>query len=96
MRSGMFAGIVYKGDITPSIGSGLAIPEMFFCFLAGFSESLVPSILSKSSDSKSANSKVGADKTDGDRVAADNATVNKAAADQAAADKAHDKLGEEK
>jgi len=96
MRSKMFAGIAYKDGLAPSAGNALEIAEMFFCFLAGFSESLVPNILSKSADPKSADPKVGADKIAGDKVAADKAAVGKAAADQAAADEAHDKLVEEK
>jgi hypothetical protein len=50
MRSKMFAGIVYSGEgpnagAPPAIGSHLTVAEMFFCFLAGFSESFVPNIL---------------------------------------------------
>jgi len=90
MRSKMFAGIAYRDGVAPSVGDPLEIAEMFFCFIAGFSESLVPNILSKSADPK-----VGADKTAGDKVAADKAAVGKGAADQAATDEAHDKLGEE-
>lgn len=44
MRSKMFAGITYNGD-PPNSGDALRIAEMFFCFLAGFSESFVPNIL---------------------------------------------------
>jgi hypothetical protein len=91
MRSKMFAGIAYRDGIVPCAGDPLGIAEMFFCFLAGFSESFVPNILSKSADPK-----VGAGKTAGDKVAAANAAVGKAAADQVAADEAHDKPVEEK
>jgi hypothetical protein len=96
MRSKMFAGIVYKDGTAPSAGNALEIAEMFFCFLAGFSESFVPNILSKSADPKSADAKVGPDKTAGGKVGADKAAVGKGAPDQAAADEAHDKLVEEK
>jgi hypothetical protein len=51
MRSKMFAGITYKGDL-PAPGDSLQIAEMFFCFLSGFSESFVPNILSKAADKK--------------------------------------------
>jgi len=44
MRSKMFAGIVYNGQ-PPAVDAPLTIAEMFFCFLAGFSESFVPNIL---------------------------------------------------
>src|SRR5205807_3786397 len=52
MRSDMFAGIVYKGE-PPSISDSLGTAEMFFCFLAGFSESFVPNILRDSEKSSS-------------------------------------------
>ncbi len=45
MRSKMFAGIAYAGK-PPSGYAPLEIAEMFFCFLAGFSEFFVPNILS--------------------------------------------------
>jgi hypothetical protein len=51
MRSKMFAGIAYEGK-PPSVFEALTIAEMFFCFLAGFSESFVPNIL-RDSDKKS-------------------------------------------
>jgi hypothetical protein len=54
MRSKIFAGITYPADKVPLIGDPLTIVEMFFCFLAGFSESFVPNILSKTADAKSA------------------------------------------
>ena len=63
MRSEMFAGITYKGG-PPATADPLKAAEMFFCFLAGFSESFVPNILSKSADAKAA-----ADKADGKPVA---------------------------
>ena len=44
MRAKMFAGIVYDGPL-PVVGDPLTCAEMFFCFLAGFSESFVPNIL---------------------------------------------------
>ncbi|MEY2539272.1 MAG: hypothetical protein QOG67_3012 [Verrucomicrobiota bacterium] len=53
MRSKMFAGITYTGDL-PLIKDALTNVEMFFCFLAGFSESFVPNILSKTADAKTA------------------------------------------
>ena len=62
MRSKMFAGITYEGSKLPLIGEPLQIAEMFFCFLAGFSESFVPNILSKAADKKTAGAKVAADK----------------------------------
>jgi len=64
MRSKMFAGIVYSGQppdggVPPAIGSPLTVVEMFFCYLAGFSESFVPNILrsteKKADDSGSPN-----------------------------------------
>lgn len=96
MRSKTFAGIVYKDGIAPSAGNPLEIAEMFFCFLAGFSESFVPNILSKSADTKSVDTKVGIDKTAGDKVAADKEAVGKAQADQPTNDEAHDKLVQER
>jgi hypothetical protein len=62
MRSKMFAGITYEDSKLPLIGEPLTIAEMFFCFLAGFSEAFVPNILSKDADAKSANAKPAADK----------------------------------
>lgn len=44
MRSKMFVGIVYNGE-PPLAVEHLTMAEMFFCFLAGFSESFVPNIL---------------------------------------------------
>ena len=85
MRSKMFAGITYKGD-PPEPGDALKIAEMFFCFLAGFSESFVPNILS---------TKAAADKAAADKAVADKAVADKAVADKAAAaptkDQANDK-----
>jgi hypothetical protein len=100
MRSKMFAGIAYQ-DGKPPDGNSLQIAEMFFCFLAGFSESLVPNLLSKTADAKSADVKVAADKAAADKAAVDKAAADKAAADKAAADKAAadkdgDKLVDEK
>jgi hypothetical protein len=85
MRSKMFAGIAYH-DGAPSDGAPLELAEKFFCFLAGFSESFVPNILSKTADAKTADAKVAADK----------AVADKAAADKAVADKAGDKPVEER
>jgi hypothetical protein len=51
MRSKMFAGITYKGD-PPGLDQSLSVAEMFFCFLAGFSEYFVPNIL-RDSENKS-------------------------------------------
>lgn len=82
MRSKMFAGIVYEANKVPLIGDPLTIVEMFFCFLAGFSESFVPNILSKTTDAKSAaEAKAAADKA----AAEAKATAEKAGADKAAA-----------
>jgi hypothetical protein len=91
MRSKMFAGITYKENAPPLAGEALEIAEMFFCFLAGFSESFVPNILSKSADAKAVEAKAVADKAAGDKAAVDKAAADKAAADRAAADKADDK-----
>ena len=88
MRSKMFAGIVYPEDELPSVVDRLQIAEMFFCFLAGFSESFVPNILSKSADPKSADSKAAADQATADKGAAEKAAADKLAADKASADKA--------
>src|SRR5438876_10139555 len=62
MRSKMFAGITYEDSKLPLIGEPLRIAEMFFCFLAGFSEAFVPNILSKAANAKSADAKAAADK----------------------------------
>lgn len=95
MRSKMFAGIAYPEGKLPSGSDGLLIAEMFFCFLAGFSESFVPNILSKSADPKTGDAKVAADKAAADKAAADKAAADKAAADKVAADKAvADKTGD--
>jgi len=88
MRSQTFAGIVYPKGEVPSPVARLQIAEMFFCFLAGFSESFVPNILSKSADPKSADSKAAADKATADKAAADKTDADKATADKAVADKA--------
>jgi len=44
MRAKMFGGISYDAA-PPAVGDALLPAEMFFCFLAGFSESFVPNIL---------------------------------------------------
>jgi hypothetical protein len=88
MRSKMFVGAVYAKDGLPSVFEQLQIAEMFFCFLAGFSESLVPNILAKTADAKTADAKTADAKTADAKVAADKAAADKAAADKAAADKA--------
>ena len=44
MRAKMFAGISYDAA-PPLVGDALLPAEMFFCFLAGFSETFVPNIL---------------------------------------------------
>jgi hypothetical protein len=95
MRSKMFVGTTYKGD-PPDVADALKVAEMFFCFLAGFSESFVPNILSKTAADKAAaeakataEAKVAADKATADKAAAEaKAAADKAAADKAAADKA--------
>jgi len=71
MRSKIFAGITYSKD-PPNIGEALITAEMFFCFLAGFSETFVPNILSKATDTKEK----------------EKAAAQKAATDQAATEKA--------
>lgn len=58
MRSKIFAGITYDGGL-PNSGDPLKTAEMFFCFVAGFSEYLVPNILSKAADGKSGKGKTG-------------------------------------
>lgn len=50
-RSKIFAGIAYPKE-PPTPGALLTIAEMFFCFLAGFSEYFVPNILSKAAADK--------------------------------------------
>jgi len=55
MRSKMFAGIAYSGK-PPLPFSPLEIAEMFFCFLAGFSEAFVPNIL-RDSEKKAGDAK---------------------------------------
>jgi len=88
MRSKMFVGVAYPEGNPPAASDPLLIAEMFFCFLAGFSESFVPNILSKSADAKSADPKVSsADKATADKAVADKADAEKAAADKPAADK---------
>jgi len=57
MRSKMFAGIAYGGT-PPAADDPLVIAEMFFCFVAGFSESFVPNIL-RDSEKKSGDQKPG-------------------------------------
>jgi len=88
MRSKMFAGITYRSSEPPGAGDALQIAEMFFCFLAGFSESFVPNVLSKSAnakaDTKAADTKAAADNAAADAAAADKAAAEKAAADTAA------------
>jgi hypothetical protein len=59
MRSKTFAGIIYNGEV-PGHDGVLQITEMFFCFLAGFSEAFVPNILSKSAGDKAAADKAAA------------------------------------
>jgi len=86
VRSKMFAGIAYGGGI-PSDGAPLQLAEKFFCFLAGFSESFVPNILSKTADGKTADASPAGDKVAADKVAADKAAADKAASDKAAAGK---------
>jgi hypothetical protein len=95
MRSKMFAGIAYPDDV-PSDGAPLELAEKFFCFLAGFSESFVPNILSKTADQKTADAKPDnpkpdepkpdEPKPDDAKTAADKAAADKAAADKAGAD----------
>ena len=86
MRSKVFAGIAYKGD-PPNPGDALKIAEMFFCFVAGFSESFVPNILSKAADTKSTDGKATAEKAAAEKAAAaaKAEAEAKAAADKAAA-----------
>lgn len=56
MRAKIFGGITYSGTL-PNAGDSLTIGEMFFCFVAGFSESFVPNIL------RNASSQTGGDPT---------------------------------
>jgi hypothetical protein len=81
VRSRMFAGIVYRGDM-PSDGAPLQLAEKCFCFLAGFSESFVPNILSKTADTKATPDKVASDKAPPDKATAANATSDKAVASE--------------
>jgi hypothetical protein len=53
MRSKLFGGITYGGE-PPKLAEKLWAAELFFCFLAGFSESFVPNILSKTAEAKAA------------------------------------------
>jgi hypothetical protein len=49
MRASMVAGFAYRTPSgPPSVRDGLVVVEMFFCFLAGFSETFVPNILRNS------------------------------------------------
>ena len=84
MRSKIFAGITYSKD-PPNIGEALVTAEMFFCFLAGFSETFVPNILSKATETK-----------DKEKAAAEKAAAEKAAREKAAADKAKEKAAASK
>jgi hypothetical protein len=81
MRSKVFAGITYKGD-PPQVAEGLMAAEMFFCFLAGFSETFVPNILSKATETKDK------EKTAAEKAAAEKAAAVKVAAEKAAREKA--------
>jgi len=78
MRSKIFAGITYSKD-PPNIGEALITAEMFFCFLAGFSETFVPNILSKATDTKEK------EKAAAEKAAADKADTEKAAHERAEA-----------
>lgn len=51
MRSKIFGGITYDTE-PPNLGDALKTAEVFFCFLAGFSETFVPNILSKATETK--------------------------------------------
>lgn len=96
MRSKSFAGVIYK-DGPPRLFEYLTACEMFFCFLAGFSESFVPNIL-KDNEGKTGSGKGGAPGSDKggtprpggdpDKAAREKAAAEKAAADKAAAEKA--------
>jgi len=52
MRSKMFAGITYESSKPLIDAEPLRMAEMFFCFLAGFSEYFVPNILRDSENKK--------------------------------------------
>jgi hypothetical protein len=93
MRSKVFAGITYKGD-PPQVADALVAAEMFFCFLAGFSETFVPNILSKATETKD-KEKAAADKGAAEKAATEKAARDKAAADKAAAEKAREKAAAE-
>jgi hypothetical protein len=86
MRAKIFAGITYKGE-PPLVADGLVVAEMFFCFLAGFSETFVPNILSKATETKD-KEKAAADRDAAEKAAAEKASREKAAAEAAAARKA--------
>jgi len=45
MRSKMVAALAYPDGVPPDAATELTMVEMFFCFLAGFSETFVPNIL---------------------------------------------------
>jgi hypothetical protein len=79
LRSKMFAGATYAG-VVPGPGGPLEITEMFFCFLAGFSEAFVPNILSKSAEAEAPANKAPADKAPSDKAPADKAPADQAAA----------------
>jgi hypothetical protein len=49
MRGKMLGGIVYTGGI-PEMADPLRSAELFFCFLAGFSETFVPNLLKNGED----------------------------------------------
>jgi hypothetical protein len=91
MRSKIFAGITYAKD-PPNIGEALITAELFFCFLAGFSETFVPNILSKATETKdkekTAAEKNAAEKAAAEKVAAEKAAAAKAATEKAAREKA--------
>jgi hypothetical protein len=80
MRSKMFAGITYEESGPPLAGEPLKIAEMFFCFLAGFSESFVPNILSTSAADKAAAEKPAAEKPAAEKPAAEKPAAEKPAA----------------
>jgi hypothetical protein len=57
MRASMVAGFAYRPTTVPPLtGAALVAAEMFFCFLAGFSESFVPNILRDSEKNPGGNS----------------------------------------
>ncbi|MEY2511780.1 MAG: hypothetical protein QOE26_2543 [Verrucomicrobiota bacterium] len=70
MRSKIFGGITYDKE-PPNLGDALKTAEVFFCFLAGFSETFVPNILSKATETK-----------DKEKAAVDKGAANRAAADE--------------